>query len=88
MPFLISQKSKRYRTGITMKQYFFSINMSNQDFLPYYKGQIQSIVATSTQGVKVQFPAMHLRKYLSPTGIQGHFCLQTENNKFLSLKRI
>ncbi|NQY62748.1 MAG: DUF2835 domain-containing protein [Alteromonadaceae bacterium] len=71
-----------------MKQYFFSINISNKDFLPYYKGQILSIVAVTTQGVKVQFPAMHLRKYLSATGIQGHFCLKTENNKFLSLKKI
>ncbi|MDO6446038.1 DUF2835 domain-containing protein [Colwellia sp. 1_MG-2023] len=68
--------------------YFFSINISTADFLPYYQGKIQDIVVTTTQGKTVQFPAMHLRKFLIPTGIKGFFCLKTKNNKFLSLEKL
>jgi len=62
--------------------------MSNSEYLPYYKGQLHSIVVTSTTGVRVQFPAMHLRKYLTSAGIDGFFCMETKNNKFLSLHKL
>ena len=62
--------------------------MTNVDYLPYYKGQLHSIVVTSTTGVRVQFPAMHLRKYLTSVGIEGFFCMETKNNKFLSLNKL
>lgn len=68
--------------------YYFSINITANEFLPYYQGTIQNVVVTTTQGVKVQFPAMHLRKYLTAQGIQGTFCLQTQQNKFLSLAKM
>lgn len=69
-------------------EYFFSIKMSTNDFLPYYQGKIQNIVVTTIQGKTVQFPAMHLRKFLTSTGISGFFCLKTQNNKFLSLDKL
>ncbi len=62
--------------------------MSNNDFLPYYQGRAKTIVVTTTAGVTVQFPAMHLRKHLSSQGIHGFFCLETKNNKFLSLNKL
>jgi len=62
--------------------------MTSKDFLPYYQGKAQSIIATTAQGVRVQFPAMHLRKHLTSSGIRGYFCLETTNNKFLSLTKI
>jgi len=69
-------------------KYYFVIKMSAQEFLPYYQGSVHSIVATSTTGSRVQFPAMHMRKYLTSVGINGYFCLETENNKFKSLSKI
>ncbi len=69
-------------------KYYFSLNISKNEFLPYYRGEIQSIVVTSNLGTTVKFPAMHLRKHLSSCGIYGHFCLETQNNKFLSLKKL
>ncbi|AZQ84654.1 DUF2835 family protein [Colwellia sp. Arc7-635] len=68
--------------------YYFSLNISSQDYLPYYQGQIRSIVVVTAQGIRLEFPAMHLRNHLTATGIKGHFCLQTQNNKFLSLDKI
>ncbi|GAA0820046.1 DUF2835 domain-containing protein [Colwellia sp. D2M02] len=69
-------------------KYYFTINMSAYDFLPYYQGHVESIVATTTTGVRVQFPAMHLRQHVTSIGIKGYFCLETQNNKFLALTKI
>lgn len=69
-------------------KYYFSINLSYHDFLPYYRGEIHAIVVTTNLGTKVKFPAMHLRNHLTNSGIYGHFCLETQNNKFLSLTKI
>jgi len=73
---------------MAIQQYFFSINMAYLEFLPYYQGQITSIVVTSTRGLRVQFPAMHLRKFVTPSGVQGYFRLETKNNKFFSLTKL
>ncbi|WP_284297418.1 DUF2835 domain-containing protein [Thalassotalea loyana] len=70
------------------QSYFFSINMSTQDFLPYYQGRVQSLVVTTTTGLRVEFPAMHLRKYVDSLGVRGLFCLKTDQGKFVSLTRI
>ncbi|MBA6390783.1 DUF2835 domain-containing protein [Colwellia sp. BRX10-3] len=69
-------------------KYSFRLNITNQEYLPYYQGRVQSIIVMTEQGVKVEFPAMHLRNYLTGHGIKGYFCLQTQNNKFLSLDKI
>jgi hypothetical protein len=68
--------------------YYFSLNLTSQDYLPYYQGRAQSIIVMTEQGVKVEFPAMHLRNYLTASGIKGRFCLQTQQNKFLSLEQV
>jgi hypothetical protein len=69
-------------------EYYFSINLTYEQFLPYYRGQAQALVVTSLDGQRIQFPAMHMRKFLTPSGIQGNFCLQTKNNKFSSLTKL
>ncbi len=69
-------------------QYYFSISMSAEQFKPYYEGKIQAIVVTCTTGKRIQFPAMHLRKYIQSSGVSGSFCLQTKNNKFVSLTKL
>ncbi|QBG34698.1 DUF2835 family protein [Litorilituus sediminis] len=69
-------------------KYFFSIRMSIDEFMPYYEGRASTIIVITDQGLKVQFPAMHLRKYITRQGIIGNFCLETHNNKFLSLTKL
>lgn len=62
--------------------------MSYDEFLPFYQGRIQSVSVVTTQGIRIQFPAMHLKVFLMSSGISGYFCMMTENNKFLSLQKI
>ncbi|RHW77374.1 DUF2835 family protein [Colwellia sp. RSH04] len=69
-------------------KYYFYLSLSVKEFMPYYEGKASSIVVLSDQGERVQFPAMHLRKFLASNGVYGRFCLETQNNKFLSLKKI
>jgi len=69
-------------------KYYFSIKMTSAEFYPYYQGKIQVMVVTTSTGLRVQFPAMHMRKYLLSSGISGYFCMETRNNKFLSLTKI
>lgn len=69
-------------------KYYFNINITYDEFLPYYQGRVNTIVVMSTEGQRIQFPAIHIRKYLLSSGIKGYFCMQTENNKFLLLERI
>lgn len=69
-------------------EYYFSLKMSAHEYLPYYQGRIQNIVVTTTTGKTVQFPAMHLRSFITSGGVSGFFCLITENNKFLKLNKI
>lgn len=69
-------------------KYYFSAKMTSAEFYPYYQGKIHVMVVTTTIGVRVQFPAMHMRKYLLSTGVNGYFCMETKNNKFLSLTKI
>ena len=69
-------------------EYYFSLNLTSDDYLPYYQGRVNTIIVTTHQGLKLEFPAMHLRKFTTATGIKGRFCLQTQHNKFLSLDKI
>jgi hypothetical protein len=69
-------------------KYYFSLKLSATEFMPYYQGIVQNIQVTTEQGIKVKFPAMHLRKFVTLTGIGGYFCLETQQNKFLSLSKL
>lgn len=73
---------------MAIKKYYFSLLLSSQEFLPYYQGYVTDIQVLTSQGLKVQFPAMHLRPYITSGGIKGNFCLTTTNNKFKSLDKV
>jgi hypothetical protein len=62
--------------------------MTPSEFLPYYQGIAHTIVVTSTKGLRLQFAAKHMRPYLKNNGINGFFCLETENKKFLSISQV
>jgi hypothetical protein len=67
--------------------YYFYINISSKEFLPYYQGKIHAFVVTTTEGLRVQFPAIHLKPYLLSSGIKGYFCMETRNNKFVGITK-
>jgi len=62
--------------------------MTYDEFLPFYQGRINTVVVTSTVGKRIQFPAMHIKKFLLSNGIKGYFCMHTQNNKFVAIEKI
>ncbi|MDA9556093.1 DUF2835 domain-containing protein [Vibrio sp.] len=72
-----------------MKLFEFSVSISYQQFLSYYKGVASSVVVTSNEGVRLQIPASRLSPFLSQTGIHGRFqMIVTAQNKFVRIDRI
>ncbi|BEU03085.1 hypothetical protein OAG1_18850 [Agarivorans sp. OAG1] len=72
-----------------MKQYFFNIHISYQEFERVYRGTARSIIATDSNGMRIQIPALRFLPFLDRSGINGRFVLSTDsNNKFLSLQKV
>ena len=67
----------------------FSLDIPNEDYLNYYSGHAKSISVQADDGRRIEFLAMHLREFVSHTGVQGYFelCFD-EQNRFQSIRRI
>ncbi|MCB1948102.1 MAG: DUF2835 domain-containing protein [Burkholderiales bacterium] len=65
------------------------LNISPQQLIYYYEGLVSTVVAKTTDGRTVHFPANILRSVVQANGVQGLFELViNENRKFVSIKRI
>ena len=66
-----------------MKEIIVSLHISREDYLSFYQGQVQTVVATATDGRVVRFPAGILKHVVGHDGIHGTFriCFDV-NNKF------
>lgn len=71
------------------KKIRFSLNISSQDMMKYYRGDANVIATTSDQGLKLQLPVINFRQYITDIGLNGHFEMELdENNKLLTLTKI
>jgi hypothetical protein len=72
-----------------MNEVRFSLNISPQRYLSYYQGVARLVVVNARDGRRIQFPAEHLRPFVTHEGIHGEFALQfDEYNKFVGLKQL
>ena len=72
-----------------MPQASFFINLNAQEVQKYYRGQAQSVIVKSNQGLKIQFPANLILPYIGHTGVYGQFVLEYQmNGKAVSLQRV
>lgn len=71
-----------------IKSYRFTLNISPEQYLDYYRGTVRRVLVHTAEGLSLEFPAHLLQKHVSPTGIHGQFILYCdENNKFLNLEK-
>lgn len=57
--------------------------------MAYYQGHYSAIQVIATNGQSIQFPAEHIRAYVTSNGVKGWFQLETTlQNKFVSLKKL
>ena len=72
-----------------MNRYEFHLDISPEQYLDYYRGAVLHVVALSTTGQTVQFPASLLQRFVTAEGIHGHFVLTCdENHKCTGLERV
>jgi hypothetical protein len=65
------------------------LHISSTDYQTYYSGAVRNVAATTTNGLKVQFPANILRPFVGHDGIHGEFVIEfDENNKFIGIDKI
>ena len=48
----------------------FSLSISNEKYLQYYKGSAKAVVVTADDGRKIQFPASKLQRFVKHDGIR------------------
>lgn len=62
-----------------MNRYEFHLHISAEQYLDYYRGAVRTVVARSTTGLTVQFPASLLQRFVTPEGIHGRFVLTADD---------
>lgn len=65
------------------------LNIPAHELVHYYEGVVESVVATTTDGRTIKFPASILRSIVQNNGVHGSFELVfNEHFKFVSISRI
>ncbi|WP_417549600.1 DUF2835 domain-containing protein [Methylophaga sp.] len=67
----------------------FRLNVDREEAMRYYRGEASAVVARTDTGKSLQFPALHVRRFITQTGIHGRFRIHfDDNHKLLNLERI
>ncbi|MGZ9898184.1 DUF2835 domain-containing protein [Shewanella gaetbuli] len=70
-------------------QFVLNINISYDDFLPYYQGISESVLTNDIHGRQLQIHAKYFKPFLTPVGIKGQFILELdEEGKYKSLIKL
>jgi hypothetical protein len=66
----------------------FSLSLSSEQYLAYYQGHARRVSVMTDDGHRIEFPAEHLRPYLTHEGISGHFEIEfDQQHRFVALRR-
>ncbi len=72
-----------------MKEIIVSLHISREDYLSFYQGQVQNVVATAQDGRIVRFPAAILKGMVGHEGIHGTFKISFNDvGKFDGITRL
>ena len=67
----------------------FRLAISAEEYLAYYQGSAQAVIARSEDNRIIQFPASAIREFLTHDGIHGSFEISfDENNKLIAVQPI
>ena len=67
----------------------FRLAISAEDYLAYYQGSAQVVVARSEDNKTIRFPASAIRNFVTNEGVYGKFEITfDENNKLISIQSI
>ena len=67
----------------------FRLAISAEEYLAYYRGSAQEVVARSDDNRIVRFPASAIREFVTHDGIYGSFEITfDENNKLIGVRPV
>ncbi|MBL1458348.1 MAG: DUF2835 domain-containing protein [Methylophaga sp.] len=67
----------------------FRINVDREEAMRYYRGEASAVVAITDSGQSLQFPALHVRRFITQSGIHGRFRIHfDDNHKMINLERL
>ena len=74
---------------VGQRQFIFTLHMTRDQFLDYYKGSTKGLLVVAECGRKVSFPPLRLIPFVTHGGVHGRFVLKVDkDNRFISLQRI
>ena len=81
-------RSKGWFSIGCMIRFEFGLAISAQEYLQYYRGSVNKVIATCADGKTVQFPAGLLTPFVTSGGVRGRFVLTCgDTGKGAVLKR-
>jgi hypothetical protein len=67
----------------------FHLTISPDDYVAYYAGKVRSVLVSSDDGLRIEFPAEHLREFVTHEGIRGYFEIAfDEQYHFVALRKL
>ncbi|MDN5368775.1 MAG: hypothetical protein PWP74_83 [Shewanella sp.] len=70
-------------------EFYFRLNLSFEEFKPYYQGMAEAVQVRDVHGKILQINGRHFRQFLSADGIHGQFKLVVDRQgNFQSITRI
>jgi len=67
----------------------FRLNIPREEAMRYYNGTVRFVMAQADNGQRLQFPAEHIRSFITQSGVQGVFSISfDDNHKMIGIKRI
>lgn len=65
-----------------------TLDISAEAYQRMYRGEAHNVVALDTQGRRVQFPALSLRKFVTTEGVRGTFVIRVDaDNRLVDIQR-
>jgi len=61
----------------------FNLDISQAEYLRYYRGSAQAVMVQAEDGRTVRLPAVNLRPFVSASGIKGRFEMYLDENNHL-----
>ncbi|MGS0680781.1 DUF2835 domain-containing protein [Shewanella sp. 125m-7] len=65
----------------------FPLNVSYQEFLPYYRGEVNKVEVVDVKGRTLWINARHFRPFLTSSGIKAYFAMTVDaHGNLISLR--
>lgn len=70
------------------RTYTITLDISADAYQRMYRGEALHVLALDTQGRRVQFPALSLRKFVTTEGVRGTFLIRVDaDNRLVDIQR-